>query len=366
VAADKLKTYRGKRRADATPEPPGKRAKKGKDGNRFVIQEHSATALHWDLRLERDGVLASWALPRGLPLDPKRNHMAVHTEDHPLEYLDFHGDIPKGNYGAGWMGIWDTGTYETEEWEPKKLVITLHGKRVNNKFALFQAGRESKNWLIHRMDPPPDDWEPLPEGWEPMRASVGKQVPRKEGEWAYEIEWAGLRVLAYSEPGRLWLQHPKHGDVTAQFPEVRRLNRQLSSNAAIFDGVVVAFDGDGLPVSGAVEKRLTKKSPRPLKSDPRFSLQLFDILHFDGRPMLELPYSERRELLEELELAGDGWQTPGNHRGEGRALLDRAPALGLPGIVAKRLDSTYRPGVEAKAWRRIKAAPARTVSSQSS
>jgi bifunctional non-homologous end joining protein LigD len=298
----------------------------------------------------------SWAVPKGIPPDPRENHLAVHTEDHPLMYLDFHGDIPEGNYGAGWMRIWDTGTYDVKEWEPKKLVVTLHGERVDNQFALFQAGRETKNWLIHRMDPPPEGWEPLPEALEPMRASVGRQVPRNEDEWAYEIEWVGLRVLAYSEPGRLWLQHPEHGDVTAQFPEVRRLNRQMSSDAAIFDGVVVAFGSDGAPVAGAVEKRLAKKSPRPLKSDPRFSLQLFDVLHFDGASLLDLPYSDRREQLEGLELQGDGWQTPGNHRGEGRALLDSVEAIGVPGIVAKRLDSKYRPGAESKDWRRIRAA----------
>jgi bifunctional non-homologous end joining protein LigD len=353
--ADKLKTYRGKRKASQTPEPVGKKAAKGNDGNRFVIQEHSATALHWDLRLERDGVLVSWALPRGLPLDPKRNHMAVHTEDHPLEYLDFHGDIPRGNYGAGWMRIWDTGTYEVEEWEPKKLVVVLHGERVDNRFALFQAGKEAKNWLIHRMDPPPEGWEPLPEGLEPMRASEGKRIPRNEDDWAYEIEWDGLRVLALSEPGRLRLEHPEHGDVTAQFPEVRRLNRELSSNAAILDGVVTAFDRDGLPVAEAVESRLAKRSPRPRKSDPRFSLQLFDLLHFDGASLLDEPYAERRERLEALELKADNWQTPGYHRGEGRALLERSAALGLRGIVAKRLDSAYRPGAETRDWRRIRA-----------
>ena len=353
--ADKLESYRGKRKAAKTPEPAGKKVAAAKEGNRFVIQEHSATALHWDLRLERDGVLVSWALPRGLPLDPGRNHMAVHTEDHPLEYLDFHGDIPKGNYGAGWMRVWDTGTYEVSEWEPKKLVVTLRGERVDNKFALFQAGKETKNWLIHRMDPAPEGWEPLPDGVEPMRPSEGKRIPRNEDEWAYEIEWSGLRVLAYSEPGHLHLEHAEHGDLTAQFPEVRRLNRQLSSNAALLDGVVTAFGRDGLPVAAAVQRRLAKKSPRPLKSDPRFSLQIFDLLHFDGASLLDSPYEDRRERLEALELDGDGWQTPGNHRGEGAALRERSAALGLPGIVAKRLDSIYVPGGESRDWRRIAA-----------
>jgi bifunctional non-homologous end joining protein LigD len=188
-----------------------------------------------------------------------------------------------------------------------------------------------------------------------MRPSVGKQIPRNEEEWAYEIEWAGARVLAYSEPGHLRLEHPERGDVTAYFPETRRLNRQLSSNAAILDGVVTAFDRDGLPVGDAVDQRLAKKSPpRPSASSPhRFSLQLFDVLHFEGVSLLELPYEKRRERLEGLELDGDGWQTPGTHRGEGSALRERSAALGLPGIVAKRLDSAYTPGAESRDWRRI-------------
>jgi bifunctional non-homologous end joining protein LigD len=353
--ADKLESYRGKRKAAKTPEPAGKKVAKAKGQDRFVIQEHSATALHWDLRLERDGVLVSWALPRGLPLDPKRNHMAVHVEDHPLEYLDFHGDIPEGNYGAGWMRVWDTGTYEVAEWEPKKLVVVLHGERVDNRFALFQAGKEAKNWLIHRMDPPPEGWEPLPEGLEPMRASEGKRIPRNEDEWAYEIAWDGARVLAYSEPGRLRLEHSERGDVTAYFPEARRLNREMSSAAAIFDGVVVGFDRDGLPVADAAAQRLARKTPpRPRKSDTvSFSLQIFDLLHHHGTPLFDLPYEERREHLEALELSGDGWQTPSYHVGEGSALLEKSAALGVSGIVAKRLDSTYRPGSESKAWRRI-------------
>ena len=354
--ADKLETYRGKRKADRTPEPTGEKGGSKEGKNRFVIQEHSATRLHWDLRLERDGVLVSWALPRGLPLDPERNHMAVHTEDHPLEYIDFHGEIPAGNYGAGTMEIWDTGTYETAEWEPNKHVVVLHGNRVDNRFALFRAGKDPKSWLIHRMDPSPEGWQPLPEQLAPMRASEGKRIPKAEEEWAYEIAWRGARVLVYSEPGHMRLEHADRGDVSAFFPETRRLNRQLSSNAAILDGVVTALDREGLPGGDAVHKRLAKKTPpRPNVSGPhRFSLQLFDLLHFDGASLLDVPYSERRERLEALELSGDGWQTPGFHRGDGRALLERGAAVGLPGIVAKRLDSVYEPGSETSDWRRFR------------
>ena len=129
--SEKLDEYKAKRDFKATPEPVG--AVAAADNHRFVIQQHSATRLHWDLRLEHDGVLASWALPRGVPRDPKGNHLAVHTEDHPLEYLDFHGDIPDGSYGAGNMKVWDTGTYDVEEWADRKAVIVFHGQRVRGK-----------------------------------------------------------------------------------------------------------------------------------------------------------------------------------------------------------------------------------------
>lgn len=188
-----------------------------------------------------------------------------------------------------------------------------------------------------------------------MRASEGKRIPRNEDGWAYEIAWDGARVLVYSEPGRLRLESSERGDVTAYFPETRRLNRELSSAAAIFDGVVVGFGRDGLPVAGAAADRLARNTPpRPRKSDTvSFSLQIFDFLHHDGTPLFDLAYEERRERLEALELSGDGWQTPSYHLGEGSALLERSAALGVGGIVAKRLESGYDPGVESKAWRRI-------------
>ena len=138
----KLTSYRAKRDFEATPEPTG-----APDGDeprtepRFVVQEHHATRLHWDLRLERDGVLASWAIPNGIPPDPSENRLAVQTEDHPLEYLEFHGQIPKGEYGAGTMEIWDHGTYETHKWEERKVEVTFHGERLRGRYGLFPIGR---------------------------------------------------------------------------------------------------------------------------------------------------------------------------------------------------------------------------------
>ena len=150
----KLGNYRAKRDFRRTPEPKG-RARKSAAAGRFVVQEHDATRLHWDLRLERDGTLVSWAIPNGIPQTPKENRLAVHVEDHPLDYIDFEGEIPEGNYGAGTVRIWDTGTYEAEKWEPKKIIVTFHGERLQGKYALFQT-RSAKDWMIHRMDPPAD------------------------------------------------------------------------------------------------------------------------------------------------------------------------------------------------------------------
>src|SRR5689334_15283042 len=155
---ERLDRYRAKRDFSATPEPSPAAADGDSAGARarFVVQEHSARRLHWDLRLEHDGVLASWAVPNGIPTDPAENRKAVHTEDHPLEYLDFEGEIPKGSYGAGTMRIFDRGTYEPEKLRDREVIAEFHGERVTGRYALFQTGPDEKDWMIHRMDPAVD------------------------------------------------------------------------------------------------------------------------------------------------------------------------------------------------------------------
>ena len=138
----------------------------------FVIQEHHARALHWDFRLEHDGVLVSWALPKGIPEDPKTNHLAVHTEDHPLDYGSFEGEIPAGEYGGGRVTIWDRGDFDLEKWTDTEVMVVLHGSRVSGRYVLFPTG--GKNWMIHRMDPAPEDFQPLPEKVRPMLATPGR------------------------------------------------------------------------------------------------------------------------------------------------------------------------------------------------
>src|SRR3954451_16747138 len=172
--ARNLDFYRRKRDFSATPEPSGEQAQPAEERTaRFVIQEHHARSMHWDLRLEHDGVLLSWAVPRGIPPDPKRNNLAVHTEDHPLEYLEFEGDIPRGEYGGGSMRIWDRGRYEAHKMNDDEVIVTLHGDRVRGRYALFQT--DGNNWMILRMAPPEDpDREPLPKHIEPMLATLAK------------------------------------------------------------------------------------------------------------------------------------------------------------------------------------------------
>src|SRR6266480_2598000 len=185
----KLAEYELKRDFGETPEPKGRRAARGR-GDRFVVQEHHARSLHWDLRLERDGVLVSWAVPKGIPMDPKRNVLAVHVEDHPLDYIDFAGKIPEGEYGAGQVKIWDSGTYESEKWRDDEVIVVFHGERVQGKYALFQT--KGKNWMIHRMDPPADPGEdPMPEHIVPMLARLSKLPPNDE-DYAFEIKWDGV------------------------------------------------------------------------------------------------------------------------------------------------------------------------------
>src|SRR5688572_17016559 len=239
-AKRKLAPYQAKRDFRRRPEPSGKTSRDGDPGGRFVIQEHDATRLHWDLRLERDGVLVSWAIPNGIPMSPKENRKAVHVEDHPLDYIDFEGVIPEG-YGAGTVKLWDTGTYDCEKWEPKKVIVTFDGNRLTGRYALFEAG-SPKDWMIHRMDPPADPKrEPMPAHLVPMLAKLGT-LPADETGFGFEVKWDGIRALSYYEPGRFHVESRNLNDITAQYPELRRLGRQLGSRDAVLDGEIVALD----------------------------------------------------------------------------------------------------------------------------
>jgi bifunctional non-homologous end joining protein LigD len=371
AAAPPLREYKAKRNFANTPEPAGgskgkqssatsKPESTGRDGraakgSRFVVQEHHTRSLHWDLRLERDGALVSWAVPKGIPDDPKRNHLAVHVEDHPLGYIDFAGEIPAGSYGAGEVRIWDAGTYECHKFREDEVIVTFHGARLRGKYALFQT--KGKNWMIHRMDPPQRTGaEQMPEHLVPMLASAAR-LPSHEEEWAFEIKWDGVRAITYWRPRELRIESRNLNDISARYPELRALGPQLGSREAVLDGEIVSFDEHGRPSFARLQRRMHVSSPsavRRLAAEEPVSYLIFDLLYLDGRTTLELPYRERRALLESLDLKGPAWQTPAYHAGEGRELLAAAAEQQLEGVVAKRLSSPYRPGKRTDEWLKIK------------
>jgi bifunctional non-homologous end joining protein LigD len=360
--SDRLGAYRAKRDLEATPEPApeakrSRRSRAAKAGPRFTIQEHSARRLHWDLRLERDGVLVSFALPNGLPVEPGRNHLAVHTEDHPLEYLEFHGEIPKGNYGAGTMTVWDTGTYETLEWADDKIEIHLRGERVDAPYALFplgrREGRDSDDWMIHLMGEALQ--APMPDTIAPMLARPGS-LPRDDAGWGYEFKWDGVRAVCHAEPGRMTLRSRNLNDITARYPELSGLTRALGHRRAILDGEVVAFEG-GRPSFAALQGRMhltdAAQVKRRAKASP-VTYVLFDLLWLDGEPLTGLPYAERRARLDDLGLQDPRFTVSPMVEGRGADVLEAARSQGLEGVIAKRLDSVYESGRRSACWVKVK------------
>ncbi|MGH9027019.1 MAG: non-homologous end-joining DNA ligase [Acidimicrobiia bacterium] len=355
MVAEPLEEYDKKRDFARTPEPAAAAVTSEQAGRRFVVQEHHARSLHWDLRLEHGGVLLSWAVPRGIPMRNKPDHLAVRTEDHPLEYLTFHGEIPKGEYGAGTMKVWDAGTYDVEKLRDDEVIVVLHGERIYGKYALFQT--RDNQWMIHRMSPPADpEQAPLPDDLRPMSAVTG-ELPREDDRYAYEMKWDGVRALISVEGGRIRATSRQGNDMTARYPELRGLGEALGATEVVLDGEIVALDDDGRPSFEVLQQRMnagSESSVRRLMKQVPVVCMLFDVLWLEGHSAMDLPYTERRALLERLELSDAYWQTPTTTVGGGAKVRDAAAQLGLEGVVAKRLDSTYQPGRRSPAWIKVK------------
>jgi DNA ligase D-like protein (predicted 3'-phosphoesterase) len=314
----RLHQYRSMRDPAKTPEPMGDEPAAA-PGNRFVVQEHHATALHWDFRLERDGVLVSWAVPKGIPPDPRENRMAVHTEDHPLDYIDFEGDIPEGEYGGGKVILWDEGTYEAEKFNEREVIVTLHGRRTHGKYALVQT--RGKNWLMHRMDPPEDPTrEPFPRGLTPMRP-VESSMPdgADAAAFAFHPVWGGVHVLLSCEGGRVDLIDEVGKDVTDRLAEAGMLGRSLGALTVVLDGEVV---------------------PTGAKQAAFFAN---DLVWLDGHAAAPLPFDDRRRLLDQLDFAGPSWRVGPLHD-DGAALLRAVAEQRLAGVIGRRRVSPYEPG----------------------
>jgi bifunctional non-homologous end joining protein LigD len=347
VAKAKLAQYERKRDPKKTPEPFGGR-KRGKEPI-FVVQRHDARRLHYDFRLERDGALASWAVPKGVPLEPGQQHLAVHVEDHPLEYASFEGEIPKGEYGAGTVELWDTGTYELiEEKKNGGLTVRLHGKRLDGTYALVPAklSGDPKNWLIVRKRDDSEKAAPTARRrYAPMLASLAEDVPSGDG-WTYEIKWDGYRIVATVAGSEAELRTRKDQDYTQRFENVaKELVKALKTPDCVVDGEVCALDEDGRPSFSAMQQ---SKAGTPI------AYYVFDLFEVEGEPIIDLPLVERRKRLEKLLDKRNRTIRFSESFDDGRALLQAAKEQHLEGIMAKRLESKYLPGRRTREWLKIK------------
>jgi bifunctional non-homologous end joining protein LigD len=386
MAKAKLSEYSAKRSFAATPEPPAAPAPGRAGPLLFVIQRHAARRLHYDLRLECDGVLKSWAVPKGPSLDPADKRLAVQTEDHPLEYATFQGTIPEGQYGAGEMIVWDCGLYSPDEGESYsfhdraqaerrvreglakgKLGFLLRGEKTKGSFALVRT-REAKNWLLIKHKdrfagtadltasdssvlPEPMPLErlvpsgqpgALPEALSPMQAELGDGA-FDHPDWMWEPKLDGYRALALIDGGRVVLRSRRGLDLGKDFPRLAgELGRQAVSSM-VLDGEIVAFDAAGKPSFNALQNRAQQ-----------VVYFCFDLLQFEGIDLRRLPYVDRRRYLAQCLLPSAMVQLV--HATEkGRDLQAAVLASGLEGVVGKRRDSRYEAGRRSPAWVKVKA-----------
>ncbi|RNE59424.1 ATP-dependent DNA ligase [Cryobacterium tepidiphilum] len=390
---DRLELYRSKRDREKTPEPVPALAPAASTGQSFVIQEHHARRLHWDFRLEHDGVLVSWALPRGVPTDVKKNHLAVQTEDHPLEYGSFEGTIPAGEYGGGEVTIWDSGVYELEKWRENEVIATLHGREGGGlggptRVALIHTGgqgKDAKNWLIHRMRPEHEAKPPaagqraeparrpaLPprtgsstagRSYSPMLATPGDEADLHDSaDWAFEMKWDGIRALAYVETdagGRSMRLVTRNGnDVTVSYPDLADdLLANVDARSAVLDGEIVALDPSGRPDFGLLQTRMKLTAPGDVRAAARKTpvrYLVFDVLERDGEPCVREDYDTRRRVLDELVASAGAVQVPPAFDGDFAHAFDTSRQLGLEGVLAKERDSDYSVGRRSGAWIKIK------------
>ena len=416
----RLGTYRAKRDPGRTPEPFGPdeagsdaRTAPGADAAAdagtdsaeetpgapsFVIQEHHARRLHWDFRLEHEGVLVSWALPKGEPTDPGRNHLAVQTEDHPLEYGTFEGSIPAGEYGAGEVTIWDAGTYELEKWrEDAEVIVTLHSERRGpRRLALIRTGgrdgQDANSWLIHRTKAQPDDAGTPAPPEEAAPSSAGRaptspgRAPRpmlattaSTGEldrldperWAFEVKWDGFRAVVTVSAGpdgdpQVRLTSRSGQDLTPTFPELTALGEMVrpADLPLVLDGEIVALDGQGRPSFRRLQQRANLAKPRDVERARRrvtVDLVLFDVLEVAGSPVVDRPWTARRATLEGVVSPRPPVHVPAPLEGTLAEALAESRRLGLEGVVAKRRDAGYRPGRRSHDWFKVKHARTQEV-----
>ena len=406
-----LETYRKKRDPERTPEPFGEersqRALAPASPRSFVVQQHAARRMHWDLRLEIDGVLVSWAVPKGPSLDPGEKRLAVRTEDHPLEYARFEGVIPEGNYGSGAMIVWDSGAWRTAKGEPPakgleagKLDLLLEGHKLRGRFALVRTRSEGgRDWLLLRKGRAPDEPGEIVETQpasvlsgltveelasaetrdaevrdaaqragarraeidggklRPMLAETGEEAFSDPG-WLFELKYDGVRVLAEKRGERVRLFARTGAERTATYPEVTRALGHLPVEHCVLDGELVVFDGPGAGSFERIQQRFTQSDPAQIargEVEHPVVLQAFDCLAAAGFDLRRLPLAERKRILS-LFTPRIGVVRFADHvEGDGEALFAMAESHGLEGVIAKRADSAYETGRRSRRWLKLKA-----------
>src|SRR5947209_2207098 len=391
-----LAEYQRKRDFSKTPEPKG--APDPSAGNRFVVQKHWATRLHYDFRLEMEGVLVSWAIPKGPTLNPAERRLAAHVEDHPVSYYDFEGTIPKGEYGGGTVMVWDWGTFDLEEATPAESLrrgevkFRLHGVRLSGRYALVRT-RSEKDWLlIKKKDEcanPNFDIEkfdtsvktgrtkeeieqgkdavwssrreegqgglinlasaekgPMPKTLEPMKAQMVDKA-FDDDRWLFEVKWDGIRLVSFIDEGKVTLQTRAGRIVDAEYPQLQAISRLVNARQAILDGEIVVLDDEGRPSFQLLQNRGTE--PRPMQ------YMVFDIVYFAVQRLFKVPLEDRKRLLRDVVRDSALLKYSDHVLGQGKAFFKAAQQKRLEGIVAKRRDSPYQPGVRSSAWLKVKA-----------
>ncbi|MEO7368286.1 MAG: DNA ligase D [Gemmatimonadaceae bacterium] len=396
---DNLATYRAKRSPDRSPEPVG--TVSPTPGHLFVVHKHAATRLHFDLRLEMDGVLRSWAVPKGPSYDQADKRLAVMVEDHPLEYGDFEGIIPAGNYGAGGVIVWDRGEWiALEDWreglKKGKLLFELKGYKLHGKWTLVKIKKTEKEWLFIKerdsfMKSPGDVFPEEsvlsgltvdevkagvaptarlrkaieesgaerkrvdPRAVEAMHAETSEKAFTRDG-WIFELKLDGYRLIASKSHGEALLLTRNGNDYTGVFPEIARAVKALPVDECIIDGEVVVTDEKGLPSFAMLQRRGTLSAPMDVK---RAAVELpstffaFDMIAFEGFDLRSLPLLKRKEFLAEVVPKLGPVRALDHIEREGEAFLEQVAALGLEGIIAKKADEPYRKGRSSQ-WLKIK------------
>jgi bifunctional non-homologous end joining protein LigD len=405
-----LKEYSRKRSFDKTPEPaPEPPRAAAPIGNFFCVQRHDATRLHYDFRLEVAGVLKSWAVPKGPSLEPLAKVLAVHVEDHPLDYGNFEGNIPKGEYGGGSVMLWDRGSYELlgdapalAQIERGDLKFRLHGEKLHGEFALVQMRNRGKGneWLLIKKKDAnaKPGWNvedyarsvltgrtqqeiaenlpaaaaphsealslakvkgavasPIPRSIEPMLATLAEHPP-SGSEWLYEVKWDGVRALCFVEDNQLRIYSRNQKRCEQQYPELTVLPRFLKASSAILDGEIAVLDENGRARFSLIQPRIGVGDPNSVahlaRSTP-VTLFLFDLLYLDGFDLRGVSLEERKRLLSAIVTPTDRIRFSDHFAANGAAMLEAARAHGIEGILAKRRDSKYEPR-RSRDWVKIK------------